>query len=62
MIPRVWRLPALEAWLSNPQELLAVIGDQNLAAPHLNQSLSATRQLADSSSHCLIPEPLKRRF
>jgi hypothetical protein len=58
MIPPAGALPALEiegavmaaleAWLRNTQHLIAMIGDRNLAAPHLNQSLNAARQLADS--------------
>jgi site-specific DNA recombinase len=55
--PTGWRLPALEietavisalaAWLRNPREMLTVIGDQNIAAANLEQSLSTSRQLAD---------------
>jgi hypothetical protein len=39
---------ALEVRLKNPQEMMAVIGDRNLTAPHLNQTLNAARQLADT--------------
>ena len=56
--PTAWRLPAREiegvvmaalgAWLRTPQGLMAMIGDHNLAAPHLNQTLNAARQLADT--------------
>ncbi|WP_421694485.1 recombinase family protein [Aestuariivirga sp.] len=56
--PTGWRLPALEiegavlaalaARLRNPQELMAMIGDSNLAASHLTQVLKAAPQLADS--------------
>ena len=52
-----WRLPAheiervvvstLSAFLRSPQELMAMIGDQNLAAPTLNHSLNTSRQLAE---------------
>ena len=63
--PTGWRLPALEiervvisaltALLMNPRDLIAIIGDHNLAATTLNQSLSTSRQLADkiqkSTSH-----------
>ena len=55
--PTGWRLPALEiervvisalaTFLNSPKELLALIGDHNLAATTLNQSLSTSRQLAD---------------
>ena len=64
--PTGWRLPALqiegavlaalEAWLKSPQELLAMIGNHNLAAPNLNQSLSAAGQLADSIRHSPPPK------
>ena len=63
--PTGWRLPALEieaavikalaAWLRNPKDVMAAIGEQNLAATTLNQSLNSSRQLADriqqSASH-----------
>ena len=52
-----WRLPALEierlvisalaALLKSPRQLMAIIGDHNLAATTLNHSLSTSRQLAD---------------
>ncbi|MBI2719074.1 MAG: recombinase family protein [Rhizobiales bacterium] len=55
--PTGWRLPALEiervvisalaALLKNTRELMAMIGDQNLAAMTLNQSLSTSHQLAE---------------
>ena len=55
--PTGWRLPALEiehvlisalvTFLKSPKELMALIGDHNLAATTLNQSLSTSRQLAD---------------
>lgn len=63
--PTGWRLPAkqveaivtaaLAAWLRNPQELMAIIGDQSLAAPRLNQSLTSARQLADSIEKSASP-------
>ena len=55
--PTGWRLPAheiervvvstLSAFLKSPQDLMAMIGDQNLAATTLNQSLNASHQLAE---------------
>ena len=64
--PTGWRLPALQIegavtaaladWLRNPHELMAMIGDHNLAASHLNQSLNAARQLADSVQGSTCPE------
>ena len=55
--PTGWRLPALEiervvisalvALLMNPRDLIAMIGDRNLAAPTLNHSLNTSRQLAE---------------
>ncbi|WP_373503666.1 hypothetical protein [Aestuariivirga sp.] len=65
-VPTGWRLPTLEiegavltalaAWLRSPQELMAVIGNHNLAAPHLNQSLNTARQRADSIQHSTYTE------
>ena len=64
--PTGWRLPALEiegavtaalaTWLRNPQELMAVIGDHNLATQYLNQSLNTSRQLADKIQHSTSQE------
>jgi len=55
--PAGWRLPAheiervvvstLSAFLKSPQELMAMICDQNLAATTLNHSLNASHQLAE---------------
>ncbi len=55
--PTGWRLPALEiervvisalvALLTNPRELMTMIGDYNLVATTLNQSLSTFRQLTE---------------
>ena len=52
-----WRLPAheiervvittLSAFVKNTRELMAMIGDQNLAATTLNQSLNRAHQLAE---------------